>query len=548
VRLPLPAGEHLLGSHADADVRIDHPTVSRRHARIVADEDGVTIEDLGSRNGLWLGSDRVPRHRWQAGESVSIGAVNAELESVPDADLAAAVVLDPLPLDGRVATPVPGQTTFGSGPAEAFALEALPGLVARLERGAGVVAMAQAVGEALHASLPTAEVAVLSAAGGIVFAARRTAPPSGEPTSVEIGCAGHRFRVVFPSPRIAALCRPVVTSAARMVGLAERGAVARPAAEPPPETPTLPDPPTVVPAVRRIYADAARVARGDVGVLVLGESGTGKEVLARYLHAASRRADGPFLGLNCAALPADLLEAELLGIEKGVATGVDARPGKFEAADGGTLFLDEIGDMALDIQAKILRVLQSGEVYRLGGQRPRPVRVRVLAATNKDIRAMLSDGRFREDLYHRIATWVVELPPLRHRKADIVNLAAFFLSRAAADQGVRVGGISEAALEALQAFAWPGNIRQLENEMRRAALFLEDGELLDTGRLSEEVRGGRRPAGGGTLSEILERVERDEIVLAVDACGGSVDAAAGRLGISRATLYRRLKALDIPTT
>lgn len=548
-RVPVATGQHVLGSHSESGIRIDHPTVSRRHARLTVADDGAALEDLGSRNGLWVGSSRVERHALVPGEPVSIGAVSVVLEEVASGDLSAAVVLGGAA--PAVAEPLAaqGHTTFGSGPAEGFALQALPELVARLSEGAGRNRMAQAAGEAVYRTLPCSETLVTnSSTGGTVFAASRTSPPSGEPVTCDANAAGFRFRVVFPSPRIAEVCRPLLETAARLVNLAEREPSTYPkAGRQSTGAPRLPDPPSVVPAVRQLYADATRVARGDVGVLILGESGTGKEVLARYLHAASRRAQGPFLGLNCAALPSDLLEAELFGIEKGVATGVDARSGRFELADAGTLFLDEIGDMALDTQAKILRVLQSGEVYRLGGQRPRSVRVRIVAATNRDVRAMLGDGRFREDLFHRIATWVVELPPLRHRRADIVNLAAHFLDKAAATNGVAIGGISRAALDTLESFSWPGNIRQLENEMQRAALFIEDGELLDTGRLSEEVRRGRPSGAAANLEEILERVERDEIALALEAVGGVVETAAERLGVSRATLYRRMKALDIST-
>jgi transcriptional regulator with PAS, ATPase and Fis domain len=296
----------------------------------------------------------------------------------------------------------------------------------------------------------------------------------------------------------------------------------------------------------RIYESAARVAAGDVSVLITGESGTGKEVLARYIHNASKRAQGPFVALNCAALPRDLLESELFGIERGVATGVEARAGKFELADNGTLFLDEIGDMAPDTQVRLLRVLQEREVFRLGGRDPRPARIRVIAATNRDVAACLADGRLREDLYHRIATWVVHLPPLRERRADIPNLAAHFLAREAARAGRRVGGISRAAVDALRRYEWPGNIRQLENEMSRAVLFLEDDEILDTVRINPAILSGRTDvAGSGRLEETLAAVERRAIVDALAAANGDVEAAAEKLGLSRATLYRRMKALDI---
>jgi len=280
-------------------------------------------------------------------------------------------------------------------------------------------------------------------------------------------------------------------------------------------------------------------------VLILGESGTGKEVLARYLHAASGVHDGPFLCLNCAALPRDLLESELFGVEKGVATGVDARPGKFELADDGTLFLDEIGDMALETQSRILRVLQSGEVYRLGGREARRIQIRIIAATNRDIAGMVADGAFRSDLYHRIAGWVVKLPPLRERVEDIPNLAAFFLTREAQRAGITVRGISRQALDALMAHGWPGNIRELETEMARAVLFLENGELLDSVRLAATVL--ESSAGGsadGSLAKILEHAERTAFQRALSTAGG-IAAAAKRLGISRATLYRRMKALGI---
>ncbi|MEO1088971.1 MAG: sigma 54-interacting transcriptional regulator, partial [Acidobacteriota bacterium] len=281
--------------------------------------------------------------------------------------------------------------------------------------------------------------------------------------------------------------------------------------------------------------------------LILGESGTGKEVLARFIHRASRRRDAPWVALNCAALPEDLLEAELFGIERGVATGVEARPGRFELADGGTLFLDEIGDMAPAIQAKLLRVLQEGEVYRLGGRAARPARVRVISATNQDLQGKIAGGSFRLDLFHRIADCTLRLPPLRERRVDLANLAAHFLVRRAKEAGVETRGLSKAALEAMLRYSWPGNIRQLEREMGRAALFLEDGELLQTRHLQEEVRrtgGGASPASGA-LKERLESFERGLIVEALALHDGQARAAAEALGVSRTTFYRRLQELKI---
>ena len=287
-----------------------------------------------------------------------------------------------------------------------------------------------------------------------------------------------------------------------------------------------------------------RIAQGHVGALICGESGTGKEVLARYLHAASLRARKPFVALNCAALPRDLLESELFGIESGVATGVEPRPGKFEMADGGTLFLDEIGDMALETQARILRVLQEGEAYRLGGQKPRSAGVRVVAATHCDLEKMMVEGTFRSDLYHRIADWTVVLPPLRERRVDIANLAAYFLDQETRRRGVDAAGISRGAMDLLEAYDWPGNIRQLEREMARSSLFLEQGELLESSHLRDAIR---RVAEDGPLSlkERLEKVERVEISQVLVRHEWSVTAAAKELKLGVSTLYRRLRELGI---
>jgi transcriptional regulator with PAS, ATPase and Fis domain len=350
-------------------------------------------------------------------------------------------------------------------------------------------------------------------------------------------------RVRLPRPALAETFRPLVECASRLILIADRAA--RPAARAPsPTAARPPEPVTLVASVLKVYADAARVARGDVGALVSGESGTGKEVLARYLHAASPRAGRAFVALNCAALPRDLLEAELFGIERGVATGVEARAGTFELAHEGTLFLDEIGDMSLETQAKLLRVLQEKSVHRLGGVAARPADVRVVAATNRDMQGLLSERLFREDLYFRIATWTVELPPLRERREDIPSLAVYFLTREAARIGVRVAGISRAALDRLVSHEWPGNIRQLENEMARAVLFLADGELLDSARLSPGIDRST-PELTGRLDERLAQVEREEIRKAVEACDGDVGRAAERLGMGRSTLYRRMHALGL---
>ncbi len=547
-RFPLVEGLNQLGSSPSCALRVIHPSVSRRHALILVQGDQVEIEDQGSRNGT-----RIAGRRLEVGESVplavgdrlALGGVSATLEEVSEKDLQAAVKFPTRTPDPVSPDPDAGAATASVGTARVFALQQLPGLLTHLTRRSGVLAMAQAVGAALFETLPCLAVDVVAADGeGILFSARHDEI---EPDMVHRAVATNDRVVVTAAlvhPSHARSYAPLVETGALLIQLAGDS---EPMSSPlsPPEAPNpLPEPPTVVPDVRRIYADAHRVSQGDVSVLIRGASGTGKEVLARYLHAASPRRQQPFVALNCAALPRDLLESELFGIEQGVATGVASRPGKFEMASGGTLFLDEIGDMALETQARILRVLQEGEVYRLGGQEPRIADVRVVAASHRDIDAMLQDGTFRSDLYHRIADWTVLIPSLVERRADIPNLAAFFLAREVERRGLRIAGISKGAMELLETYDWPGNIRQLEREMARSALFLEKGELLESAHLQEAIR-STKPQESLSLKDRLEQVERREIRQALSQNGWNVSAAARDLKMGLSTLYRRMRELGI---
>ena len=543
-RFPLAEGSHLLGSSPGCDVRIPHPSISRRHARIEVRGDGVEIEDLGSRNGTRTGGHKVVgRQALTVGKSLTFGAVAAVLEEVSEKDLEPAVTFA-APAEVAHGDDEPPAATAALGTTRIFTLKLLPDLLARLARRCGGVRMAQAVGAALFESLPCLAVEIVSKSrSGVLFSARQDEvdDPWGHDAEVESG--PYSLRVAFVHPTHLRSYVPLIEACALLIQLADDHQA--PAKSPPARSaPPLPEPPTVVHEVRQIYADAGRVAGGDVSVLIRGASGTGKEVLARYLHAASNRAEGPFVALNCAALPRDLLESELFGIERGVATGVESRAGKFEMAAAGTLFLDEIGDMALETQARILRVLQEGEVYRLGGQKPRSADVRVIAASHRDLEAMQREGSFRSDLYHRIADWTVRLPRLAERRADIPNLAAYFLAREARRRGLEVAGISRGAMELLDAYAWPGNIRQLEREMARAALFLEHGELLESSHLQQAIRQAA-PVEALSLKARLEHVERREIRQALARHEGSVSAAAKELKMGLSTLYRRMQALDV---
>jgi len=548
-RFRLTDSETVVGSGADCEVRLSHPTISRRHAILRLASGIAEVEDLGSRNGTWLegrkvrGTELLP-----PGSEIAFGSVRAKLQAIREGDLEPADGFTPEVAEEEVAAQESSgaHATVSLSGIQAFALDVLPGLLQELEQERPTVEkMAQTVGAAIHKDLSCLLLEIATSQGAVLFRGGEEMEGNCPTDPLEIGPLV--LRATFPSKILARLHRPILESALRLVNLAGRGGASRarqspePSAEP--KAPALPAPATVEPKVLELYGQAAKVARGNVSVLIRGESGTGKEVLARYLHRASRRSEKGFVALNCAALPRDLLEAELFGIEKGVATGVEARPGKFELAHDGTLFLDEIGDMALETQAQILRVLQEQEVFRLGGSSPRPAQVRVLAATNRDLDSMLVDGRFRADLYHRIADWVVQLPPLRERKGDIPNLAAFFLNREAQRTGRPVGGISRATMDALTAYSWPGNIRQLEKEIGRAALFLGPGDLVESSLLSPDLLGA--PQGSEGLKDVLERAEKQEIERVLRETSGDTVEAARRLGIGRSTLYRRMKALDI---
>jgi len=291
---------------------------------------------------------------------------------------------------------------------------------------------------------------------------------------------------------------------------------------------------------RRCFDLALRVARTDVSVLIAGESGTGKEVVARFIHDNSARAAGPFVAINCAAIPEHMLEAMLFGHEKGAFTGAhQMREGKFELARGGTLLLDEISEMPVALQAKLLRVLQEREVERVGGKRPIPVDVRVLATTNRDLKASIADGRFREDLYYRLSVFPLELDPLRARRPDIRLLAEHFLAKHG--RGDAQARLSDAALAALDAHDWPGNVRELENVVQRA-LVLWNGVAIEPADLGLAAAAPR--AVDVRTLPLDERMLHTEVEIVAEALkhhAGRREATARALGISVRTLRHKLK-------
>ena len=358
-----------------------------------------------------------------------------------------------------------------------------------------------------------------------------------------------------------------------------------PAAPAEPEQPAEENLPLIgrSPAMQEVYRVMARLTQTDLTVMISGESGTGKELVARALHDFGRRSRGPFVAINMAAIPRELIESELFGHERGAFTGATARAaGRFEQAQGGTLFLDEIGDMPPEAQTRLLRVLQEGEFTSVGGRDSRRTDVRIVAATHQNLRALIAEGRFREDLYYRLNVVPIRLPPLRERIGDLADLARSFLRRAAAE-GLPKKSLTPEAVEALKGYPWPGNVRELENLMRRLAVLCPDDRIpadaveQELAARGEQDRIGEGdPAGGpagrslgaavemhleryfrrhggvlpppGLYDRVLREVEMPLIALTLSATRGNQLRASELLGINRNTLRKKIRELDIPVT
>ncbi|MGC1372021.1 MAG: sigma-54 dependent transcriptional regulator [Candidatus Sulfotelmatobacter sp.] len=314
-------------------------------------------------------------------------------------------------------------------------------------------------------------------------------------------------------------------------------------------------------AMQRVMGQVKRVAASEARVCILGETGTGKELVARTIHECSTRAGGAFVTLNCAAVPAELIESELFGHEKGSFTGAAGRHiGKFEQANRGTIFLDEIGDMPVAMQAKLLRVLEEGEVERIGGDSPVTVDVRVVVATHRDLQARVREEKFRQDLFHRIYVFPLVVPPLRERKEDIPALVEHFAAQVSAQNGWKPTSFSAEALQALQSHSWPGNVRELRNLVERLMLLSTDGQVdltsvqavLPNAILSNAILSNNGSAGSvsttsfaGTLAERVDAFERETILAELKRSHSNVSLAAKSLGLERSHLYKKAEQLGI---
>jgi DNA-binding NtrC family response regulator len=585
---PLRAGDNWIGSAGGNAVVLPLRGVSRRHALLRREGEGLTLEDLGSKNGTLVQGVRVQRTRLQLGDEIRVGPVTLRVEEVAPEDAALAIHLDasagPIADGGgdTTATAVDEPGRIGLSVLEPLVVRACQGPAPELSALVTVLAHALGAESACLLDVREGEPVALAACGPLPDLASRcdfldfVRAPADEGSTRAVSLEGPPALACAFTAGAAERSGLVVAGDLRyrasdvhavlrvLLGVVQRlrpdirAAASAPSAELPP----LSFPDRYVtgdsPAMRSFYAEMRPLVQGDVPVLLLGETGVGKELLARILHDSSRRRRGPFVAVNCAAIPADLLEAELFGIGKGVATGVAERRGKFQMAEGGTLFLDEIGDMPLELQAKLLRALQEKEVQPVGGA-PVPVDIRVIAATNSDLQRRMEEARFRRDLYFRIAGFVLRVPALRERREDVPALVECFVRTFARETGRRIHGVTVKALRALVAHEWPGNVRELEHEVRRLVYLCPEGQAIDSTMISPHVLAacaGRTPASGAggapaaapdtlDLEANVDALERRLITGALEHAGGNRSYAARLLGISRNGLAFKIERLGL---
>lgn len=616
LRFRVPSERARLGSDPQSDLVVRFNGVSRSHAVLEPLPAGLRVADAGSKNGLSFCGRRVPECELGKGDVVRLGLAWLSLEECDTGDLEPGVLVPgdtraPRPLRKATATSsVEAGSKSGSSRSVVLRLvrevdrlgpvagsgdarvEPLLGL-AREVLGASTVALfRQGGGEGVTplvvagVALAPAEIRSIARAGspggagcdGAPIRVRRdpgtglgilvTFPPGADPPSwwVEL----------FDFLASSLLGLPSAGAGAVLAGGAPDSRLAVPAGMVPGRSP----------AMQGLLSQIAATVRSRLDVLLLGETGTGKELFARLIHASGPTPGGPFVAINCAAIPSELLEAELFGVHGRVATGVDPRIGRIQQAEGGTVFLDEVGELAEPLQAKLLRFLQEREIAPLGAPTPRRVSVRVVSASNRDVPALVAAGRFRADLFFRLSGLQFHIPPLRDRREDIPDLVASIVQGASTDEGRDVRGVSRSALKLLVRYDWPGNVRELENELRRAVLVCPEGSLIQAehlGRLRWAVGALSRPqtepgskhapsgaaAAAGETSDsaapapaafpaevaaeappdlrLRDRIRALERVLVVDAlrqAGGNKTRAAALLGITRPGLIKMLRRLE----
>jgi transcriptional regulator with AAA-type ATPase domain len=570
----LPDGEATVGSAGGNDVVLPVAGVSRQHAVLRAADGIVEVRDAESKNGVYVNGARVSATPLALGDEVRFGPVSLQLEAIDEQDVALALALGP-DADARPRRGVthPTDTWEAKGPSDWLSL--LERLVPFLRTGpAGLGAtLTFLVEEAglLGCGLAEAreDALVMIGAAGTVGAVDDVLEPvraggseGGVTSGFRAGDPDLSWSALAVDPPLVLLAwtrpgLPPVERALRvLVQLAAWGdtPAGKPASAPPAAAAgRLVFPARHVrgtsPVMAELYAAMGPIADTDLPVLVAGETGVGKEDFARALHLSSSRRRGPFVAVNCAAIPTELLEAELFGVGKGAATGVAARPGRFQTAHSGTLFLDEIGDMPLPLQAKLLRVLETGEVEPLASPTVL-VDIRVVSATHVDLPARIEAGQFRADLYYRLCGALLTVPPLRRRRGDIPGLADGLLRPLAVSSAKPIRGVTAKALAALMDYDWPGNVRELDHELQRLFHACPAGEAIEFGMLAEGMRLPRPRAGlpeDGSLElhRHVDALEERLIQEALRRAGGNRSEAAKTLGISRNGLALKMTRLGL---
>jgi DNA-binding NtrC family response regulator/pSer/pThr/pTyr-binding forkhead associated (FHA) protein len=553
-----PPGTTLdVGRTPPADVVIADPSLSRLHARFTLQSGWCVVEDLGSTNGTRVGGDLVTQATVRSGGEVSLGRVTVVVHEASVAMASRLGLSGPGQLQGILDVDVSraehfqrtlALITVSSTDSERSHVRHWAERVQRVLRPVDQAAVYSPT--VLQILLPeidaegakaVAESIIEGSEGPQLLCGVACFPASGTSAQGLIEASREALRMASPA-------RPLAVAPSRAMHRLSS------ASKPPPGAPV-----SESPAMQAVFEEARRFARGAVPILLQGETGVGKEVVARFIHHASPRSSEPLVSVNSAALPAHLVESTLFGHERGAFTGAHQRhEGVFESADGGTVLLDEIGDLPLEAQAKLLRVLEERCVTRVGSTEELPVDVRVIAATHRNLEAMVAEKRFRADLLYRLNVATIHIPPLRERCDDIPLLAARFLEQANALNGTHVSELSKGALAALAEHRWPGNVRELRNAIERAVLVAE-GDTLTEDDLPHRLQGEPSPPRstqdgdgaravwmpGDDFRAAVERFELDAIELALKKTQGNQTAAARLLRMPRRTLVHKIKAYEL---
>ncbi|HEY0591512.1 MAG TPA: sigma 54-interacting transcriptional regulator [Thermoanaerobaculia bacterium] len=593
IRWPRPHEEARLGSSPGNDFILPAPGVSRTHARIIPREEGLGLVDLGSKNGLIAGGARVEEALLTRGSEVQIGRALLRIEDADTSEVRLAIRMTQRAA-GAVEAERDTEVGNGDDPA-ALALRFVRLNEARRGKFSG--ARRQKFLESARAILGSGSLVLMHVApdGSISFMNVAGSLPDAPALAQVAGARPPKRRapvvadaLIGDAPLLLLRKGALATAATFAPGAAVEawardffGYVAEKVLGSDFEAPVDAEPrsgsdlvipegmvPGESPAMRSLLGQIAATVNSRLDVLLLGETGTGKELVARLIHASGPTAGGPFVAINCAAIPSELLESELFGVIGRVATGVDPRQGLFVRADGGSILLDEISEMPDRLQAKLLRVIQEREVLAIGASAPRKIDVRAIAASNRDLLAFVEAGTFRRDLFYRLRGLQFHVPPLRERREDIAPLVIEFIDRAVREYGKPILGVSQRALTLLMEHAWPGNVRELESEIRRAVLVCPAGAVLTPDHLgpvrwavaAKQATAPPADAGVGTgwagpspsadgpfedLQARVDAVERAAIEQALAAANGNRSKAARLLGITRNGLAMKMARLGI---